>query len=78
MVGQAFDLLVEPGRVEPLDLGDSAAMKFASTPVEQAGICDLVGQGMLEGVLEIRKQAGLVDELGGLQALEPATERRIR
>jgi len=33
-VSQPFDLLVEPGRMDPLDLGDSAAMEFASTPEE--------------------------------------------
>ena len=33
---------------------------------------------MLEGVFEIRKQSDFVDELGGLQVVESATERLVR
>jgi len=33
---------------------------------------------MREGVFEIRKQSSLVNELGGLQAVESATERLVR
>ena len=33
---------------------------------------------MLEAIFEIRKQSRLVDELGGLQAVEPTTKRLFR
>ena len=34
-----------------------------------------MGQGVLEGVLEVREEPGLVHELGGLQGREPAPQR---
>ncbi len=42
-----------------------------------APIGDLVGEGVLEGVFEIREQAPLVEELGGLQTGEAAAERLL-
>jgi len=37
-----------------------------------------VRQGVLEGVFEIREHPRLIDELGGLQVVEPAPERVVR
>ena len=42
-------------------------------PLRQAGVvCHLVCQGVLEGVFEIGKQAGLVQKLISLKATEAA------
>jgi hypothetical protein len=38
--------------------------------LEQARVGDLVGEGMLEGVLEIREEARLVEKLGRLEVGE--------
>ena len=38
--------------------------------LEEAPVGDLLGQGVLERVLEFREQRGLVKELGGLEAGE--------
>ena len=35
---------------------------------------DLVREGVLEGVFRLRKQAGLVEKLGGPQLSEPLTQ----
>ena len=43
--------------------------------LEQAAVGDLVGQRVLEGVLEVRDEPGLVQELGGLQGREPTSQR---
>ena len=37
-----------------------------------------MGERVLERVLEIRKQPRLVEELGGLEVVEPAAERLVR
>src|SRR5262249_27837500 len=42
--------------------------------LEQPAVGDFVGQRVLEGILKIRKQPGLVDELSSLQAVESAAE----
>ena len=43
-------------------------MQRALPVMEQAAVRDLVGERVLERVFEVRKEAGLVEELAGLQA----------
>ena len=64
--------------MERLDRVDDPRVKLAATLLQQAAVRDLVRERVLEGVLEIRKEPGLVEELGGLQVVEPATERLVR
>jgi hypothetical protein len=45
---------------------------------EQPAVGDVVGEGVPEGVLQIREESGLVEELRPLQVVEPATERLLR
>ena len=60
--------------MEALDGVDDVGVERAPPLLEQAAVGDLVRQGVLEGVLEIREEAGLVEELGGLEVGEPATQ----
>src|SRR6266487_5862340 len=53
-------------------------MQGAPPLLEQRLIGDLLSQGVLEGILDVGKEARLVEELGGLQMGESQTERRLR
>ena len=64
-------MLAEAIAVERLDRVDDPRVKRAAALLEQAAVGDLVGEGVLEGVLEIGEEARLVEELGRLQAGEP-------
>jgi hypothetical protein len=44
---------------------------------QEAAVGHLVRQGMLEGVLRLREQAGFVEELGGLQVRQGTVERLV-
>ena len=46
-------------------------MECAPAVLEHAPVGDLVGEGVLEGVLKIREEARLVKELGGLEVGKP-------
>ena len=46
-------------------------MERAPALLEHAAVGDLVGERVLEGVLEIREEARLVQELGRLEVAEP-------
>ena len=49
-------------------------MQHAPALLEQAPVGDLVGERVLEGVLEIREQARLVEELRPLEVPEPLAQ----
>jgi hypothetical protein len=74
MVGETFDLLGRPFPGQRLEGLDDPGMEHAPSLLEQTAIRDLMREGVREGIFEIRKQPGLVKELGGLEAVEPATE----
>jgi hypothetical protein len=78
MMGEPLDLLTEAVSVERLDGVDDPCVKLAPTVPQEPAVRDLVRERVREGVLEIRKQPGLVEELGGLQVVESATERLVR
>ena len=54
VVGQALDVLREPLGVEALDGLDDPGVERAPALLEEAAVGHLVGQGVLEGVLERR------------------------
>jgi hypothetical protein len=64
--------------IERLDHVDDLRVKLPSTLLQQSAVRDLVRESMLEGVLEIRIEARLVKELGGLEVIEPTAERLVR
>jgi hypothetical protein len=45
--------------------------------LEQTAVGHLVGQGMLEGVFALWKEARLVEELGGLEVCEATLQTRF-
>jgi hypothetical protein len=77
VVGEPLDLLVEAIPVERLDRRDDPRVKLAPALLQQATVCHVVRERVLERVLEVRKQTGLVEELGRLESVESATERLV-
>ena len=63
VVREPLDLLGQALGVERLDGLDDPGVQRAPALLEQAAVGDLVGERVLEGVLEIREQARLVEEL---------------
>ena len=63
MVREPLDLLGQSTGVEPLDGLDDPRMQGAPAVGEQASIRHLVGQRMLEGVLDIAARGLFIDEL---------------
>jgi hypothetical protein len=78
VMGEPLDLAAEAIPVERLDRLDEPRVKAASTLLQQSPVRDVVRQRVLEGILEIWIQPGLVEKLGGLQVVESATERLVR
>ena len=78
MVSQALDLLIGPIGVERLDGLYNPGVECAPPILEHARVGDLVGEGVLEGVFEIREDARLVEQLGRLEAGEPAVHASLR
>jgi hypothetical protein len=74
MVGQAFDVLAEPIGIAPLDRLHDLAVEAAAPVLEQAPVGDVVCEGMLEGVLDVREDSRLVQELGGLEPPDRGAE----
>jgi len=67
VVGQPVDMLDQAVRIEPLDRLRDPAMEGATSVLEQTAVGHLVGEGVLEGVLQVREQARLVQKLGLVQ-----------
>ena len=76
-MGQALDVLREPLGVEALDGLDGPGVERAPAVLEEAPVGHLVGQRVLEGVLDVGEQARLVEELGRLEPGE-ALGQRVR
>src|SRR5260370_16317858 len=75
---EPFDLFAEAIAVQCLDCGDNPRMERPTPLLQQTAVRDLMRERMLEGVFEIREQPRLVEELGSLQAIEPAPKRVVR
>ena len=71
MVREPLNLLAEAIRVYPLDRTDELRVKDPAALLQQGAVGDLVGERVLEGVLEIGKEARLVEELGGPESVDP-------
>jgi len=56
MVREPLDVLVQPLGLKLLDRGDDARVHGAAALAEQARVRHLVGESVLEGVLELRKE----------------------
>src|SRR5215471_18198872 len=71
-------LLPEPIVMKRLDGIDDPRVQLATPLLQLPPIGDVLRERMLEAVLEVGKKASLVDELGGLQAVERAAKRLVR
>jgi hypothetical protein len=65
-VGQPFDLAGQALGMERLEGLHNLGVQAAPPVLEQAAVGHLSGEGMLEGVGEIREEARLIQELCGL------------
>ena len=77
MVSHALDLLAQPIAVQRFDRLHDPGMERAPAVLQHAAVRDLVGQRVLEGVLEIREEARLVQELGRLEVSEPVSKAAL-
>ena len=78
MLRQPFCLLGQPVGIEPFAGSDDAGVQGPAPLLQETAVGHLVGEGVLEGVCEIREEAGFVEEFGGLQVAEPAAQLLLR
>ena len=78
VVRECLEMLDQAVGMESLDRIDDLGVQRPTPIVEQTPISDVVDQRVLEGVLEIREQARLVEELTGHEMGEPRAERFFR
>src|SRR5262245_24801334 len=78
VVSEPLDLLGETIMIEPLDRIRDPGMQGSPPVVEQAFVCHVVGESVLERILEIWIEPSLVEEFRGLQMSEPPLQRRRR
>jgi hypothetical protein len=75
VVGQPLQVLAEAVRIEGLDDLDDPRVESLPPVPGEAAIRDILGEGVLEGVLQLRKQSRLVEKLRGLQAAQAGSQR---
>ena len=68
MVGQPLDLLGQVVGIQRCHGVRDVRMQDASSLLEQTAIGGFMREGVLEGVFQLGEEAGLVEELRGLQA----------
>jgi hypothetical protein len=78
VMGEPLDLLPDAIPIQRLDRADDPRVQLPASVMQETAIGHLVSERMLEGVLEVGIEPGLVDELGGLQTVESAPERIVR
>jgi hypothetical protein len=78
MVGQAVQLLGHPLPGERFKGLDNAGMQRPPPLQQEAAVRDLMGEGVLEGVLVLGEEPCLVEELGALQGGQVMLEHRLR
>ncbi len=71
-------MFTQPVRVEPLDRGHDLRVQLAAPVLQQAPVGHLVRERVLEGVLQVREELRLVEELRLLQMREPAPQGLLR
>jgi hypothetical protein len=76
VMGEPFDVFGESVRIEMLDGLNDFGVEGTPSLLRKTPIGDLVREGVLERVFELRKEARFVEELGGLQAGEATVERQ--
>src|SRR4030095_15213627 len=74
VMGESLDVLAEALPGKRLDRVQGPRVEIPAALLQQAAVRDLVRERVLERVLEIRKEARLVEELGGLKVGQPSTQ----
>jgi hypothetical protein len=77
MVRERLDLLLQPPRMYPLDGLDDPRVHRAAALQDEAGVGDLVSEGVLERVLGLGKEPRLVEKLCALEASETLLKRAL-
>jgi hypothetical protein len=77
VVGQAFDLLGHSLPGECLQSRDDPGMQRAPPLLEQRLVGHLLGEGVLEGVLDVGEQARLIEELRRLEVSQTTIQRLV-
>src|SRR5262252_5411127 len=71
VMAQTLDLFGQALGIERLDGVDNPAVEQTPPVLEHVAVGNIMGERMLEGVLDIRKEARLVEELSRLEVGEP-------
>ena len=74
VMGETLHLLHEPPRIQALDGVHDARVQRPTRVLEQGPVGHFLGEGVLEGVLELGKEMGLVEELGRLELVQARAE----
>ena len=69
-MGEPLDLLAQPVGVKLFHGIHDARVDVAATFVEHPAVGDVVGEGVLEGVLQVRKELCRVEKFSSLQIVE--------
>jgi len=78
MVGQALNRFGQTISMESFEGVDDAGMERAPPLQQEAVVGHLVGEGVLEGVLALRGEARLIEELSRLQVRQPVLDDTLR
>ena len=78
MMSESFDVFRKALAIECCEGINDTAMQGAASLLEEASVGYLVGESVLEGVLEIREETPFVEEFSGLQSREAHSEVAFR
>jgi hypothetical protein len=78
MVGEAFDVFAAPLGIERFQRLHDPSVEATTPVVREIPVGDLLGEGMLERVLDPGKEARLIEELSGLQVSEAVPDLPLR
>jgi hypothetical protein len=70
MMCEPLDLLAKPVGKKPFYRIHDSRVDVAAAFVEHSAVGDVVGEGVLEGVLQVGKELCRVEKLGSLQIVE--------
>src|SRR5437867_13423644 len=74
MAGEALDVLTRLAGLSALERFQYRQVQSHPPLMQEARVGNFMCQGMFEGVLRLRKEAGVVEELGGLEVRERQAE----
>ena len=75
-MGKPLDLLAQPVGVKLFYGIHDARVDVAATFVEHPTVGDVVGEGVLERILQVRKELCRIEKFGSLQIVEQTREAR--